>query len=231
MDWSLFDCIYCINLTTRPDRRELVQTVFDKYNIPVTFYLVDPHPKSGVRGCFESHVAIINEAYHKNYNHVLIFEDDVVATPMLTNEHYEHTLNFMQNNNDWEIFYYSMAPEIFWTRMKHVENNIYKVHSYWGSSYVLSRKGIERYHNLQYTGTEIDCIYRDNNNAYGHCPSFFYQHNTSSNLRDHVKTYNDQCPNTLEWYATTVNVPCYWFLVILVVIVILFLLVVFIYKL
>ena len=229
--WAYFDHIYCINLNTRGDRRNTVNKLFTEYNIPVTYYVVDPHPTSGIQGCFESHTALINEAYKNNYDNILIFEDDVVATPYCNAENLKASIQFMQNNNEWEIFYFSMAPEIFWRRIKHVNGNIYKVHAYWGSAYVLSRKGIEHYYNLKYNGTEIDCIYRDNNYAYGHCPSFFYQHNEqSSDLRAYNKSYNGNCPNMVEWYALNINVPAYWFLVILIIIFLIALIFAFLYK-
>ena len=204
--WDFFDKIYCINLTTRPDRRETVKVVFDKYGIPVTFYDAIPHPISGIQGCFESHINIIKESYEKGYDNILIFEDDIVNSINLNDSTITECINFLKSNIDWELFYFSMYPNILHYKMSNYQGNINKVHAYWGSGYAVSRKGMKKYMNLTYDGKEVDTIYVKNDQAYGYWPTLFYQSDSPSNLRSEVKGYNGET-NMAEWYATNINQP------------------------
>lgn len=45
--YSFFDDIVCINLDSRPDRREYVQNIFNKLNIPARFYITEKSSKGG----------------------------------------------------------------------------------------------------------------------------------------------------------------------------------------
>ena len=74
-----FDKICCINLKERNDRFQAMKIFFKKYDIPATIYRMNRNP-NGMVGCFESHVQVIYDAYHKGANNVLVFEDDIHCT-------------------------------------------------------------------------------------------------------------------------------------------------------
>lgn len=76
--FSGIDKIYCINLITRDDRFEEAKEQFEALGIldKVSFLRVDKHKKSGGYGCFESHMACINDAKVQAFSNILIFEDD-----------------------------------------------------------------------------------------------------------------------------------------------------------
>ena len=204
--FSFFDKIYCINLKTRPDRRDKAAGVFDMLGIPVEFHTVDPDPVSGIKGCFESHVEIIEEAYQAGYQNILIFEDDIVPSVSYDIEAVKDSIEFMKKNQFWEMFYFSCYPDILYHSMKKVDGNINNVHAYWGSGYCLSRRGIERYHDLKYESKEIDQIYVDNNYAYCYWRPLFYQDDQVSNLREEGKAYNGGMALN-EMYIEYVNIP------------------------
>jgi glycosyltransferase involved in cell wall biosynthesis len=69
------DNIYCINLKHRLDRKEKIQQMKDKYNLPITFIEVIKHKNPKI-GCLESHLNIIKLAQKQNLPYVTIFEDD-----------------------------------------------------------------------------------------------------------------------------------------------------------
>jgi len=89
---DLFDSIYIINLAHRNDRRQdmsadLRRIGVDPSGPKVTWFpALDPKSAAGfhnpgVRGCFLSHVAVLNMARNRGENRVLILEDDCTFSP------------------------------------------------------------------------------------------------------------------------------------------------------
>jgi GR25 family glycosyltransferase involved in LPS biosynthesis len=67
------DEIICINLETRPDKREFM--LIEWKNYPFRFFTAKPHTNP-VIGCSESHASVIKYAKENNFKRVLILEDD-----------------------------------------------------------------------------------------------------------------------------------------------------------
>jgi glycosyl transferase, family 25 len=91
---QFFDHIYVINLIQRTDRRRDMEAQLDKIGVSkdkATFFpAIRPEvaagfPSIGARGCFMSHIAVLEDALKRNYKRILICEDD---------------LNFVRNFND-----------------------------------------------------------------------------------------------------------------------------------
>lgn len=78
---GVVDSIVCINLQERRDRFERSQKVFDALQLPVHYYRPQRHPQGGTVGCFTSHLAVVEQAFQRGAKQVLVFEDDIVATP------------------------------------------------------------------------------------------------------------------------------------------------------
>lgn len=74
---QFFDKIYCINLERRRDRWEQATAQFDRAGITNYHRFSAIESANGWEGCRDSHLAIIREARDRNYDNVLIFEDDV----------------------------------------------------------------------------------------------------------------------------------------------------------
>lgn len=72
------DHIYYINLNRRPDRREEMETQLKEYKIEAErFEAIDrPEPGKGIVGCTQSHMAVLKHAKQRNYQTILILEDD-----------------------------------------------------------------------------------------------------------------------------------------------------------
>ncbi len=72
---------YGISLEERKDKRDKLKKVCKKNGIPIHLFIAQRHPEGGKRGCLDSHLRIIKEAYqNKNVTkakNLLIFEDDI----------------------------------------------------------------------------------------------------------------------------------------------------------
>ena len=109
-----FDAVFVINLPERLDRRAEIQAELEKIGLsmdtgPVKhFPAVRPDdmggwPSIGARGCFESHLAILELACAKQYDSVLLLEDDASFSPGL----FSVTADDLQRlfSADWQYLY------------------------------------------------------------------------------------------------------------------------------
>ena len=103
--YDFFDDVVCINLDISEDRRHHAQDIFDHLQIPARFFTVTKHKNGGMYGCFDSHIQIIKDAYKRNLNNILVFEDDFLPTDSYSHENLSNVIHFMKDNNDWDIFY------------------------------------------------------------------------------------------------------------------------------
>ena len=180
--WDFFDQIKCINLNTRDDKMIESSKVFKKLKIPVEYYRVDKHPTDGARGCYESHLSIIREAYYRGCKNVLIFEDDVIDSPYFEEKIISKAIDFMENNRDWDIFYFGHMPDIFSSSSTSISSNIIKTQSTLTHAYVVSRKYMKQLIDKEYSGIPIDKIYVRNENSYALYPMVFYQSESESDI-------------------------------------------------
>lgn len=103
--YDYFEDIVCINLDISNDRRQHAQMYFDKLNIPARFFITTKHKKGGIYGCFESHIKILIDAYERDLNNILVFEDDFLPTPAYSEENLQKVIDFMRSNEEWDIFH------------------------------------------------------------------------------------------------------------------------------
>ncbi|XWV26224.1 hypothetical protein QJ857_gp0852 [Tupanvirus soda lake] len=215
------DGYYCINLYDRDDRMNEVKQIFDKYNLPVKFFRVERDKISGARGCFTSHVKIINDAYKKNLNNVLIFEDDIVC--YLSKDEFDNKMNEVHDfikNYKFDILFLGSVPNIYSRNTNRIYGNIYNTHAFCTHAYILSRSGIEKFKNLVYDGTPIDFVYMDCDNTYAIYPSIFYQNESKSDIAPAWQQFfgsKTRLIKLMETYATKVNIRLDWPIYFLVV--------------
>jgi GR25 family glycosyltransferase involved in LPS biosynthesis len=107
--YDFFDDIVCINLDISHDRKKHAQHYFDKLGIPGRFFTATKHPKGGMYGCFDSHIQILQEAYDKGLNNILVFEDDFLPTASYSEEKLQVAIDFMKSNDDWDVFYFGYS--------------------------------------------------------------------------------------------------------------------------
>lgn len=121
--FNIFDAIFVINLRSRQDRRQemadqLRRIGMDLYRSPVRLFpAARPEnragfPSPGARGCFESHLGVLQLASKEGLRRILILEDDCdfvsdfqVRFPDISSE---------LRHRPWNIFYggYELTPPI-----------------------------------------------------------------------------------------------------------------------
>ena len=94
----------CITLRDAHDRHGPVRATFESLGIAdmVTYYVAERSPHGGTRGCFESHVAVMEACLGApGCETVLIFEDDFVPTPSYSEETVRDAVSFMRSHPSW----------------------------------------------------------------------------------------------------------------------------------
>ncbi len=104
--WSCFDAVYCISLTTRPDRREEARRQFAAVGLDgrVEFVLVDKHPTNCEQGIYQSHLACMSRGLARGARRLLIFEDDVIFVQGAA-ARLGQIADFLASSPSWEIFF------------------------------------------------------------------------------------------------------------------------------
>ena len=109
-----FDCIYIINLVSRPDRRAemraQLQTIGLDYGQPQVhlFSAVKPDdaagfPSIGARGCFLSHLGVLRAAVSAGHQRLLVLEDDCNFTADFVDR--APAVMAEVATSDWSFFY------------------------------------------------------------------------------------------------------------------------------
>lgn len=92
--------ILYINLTEREDRKKHVKEQLSKINLIGTRFSAIKHEK-GAHGCTLSHIECLEKAIQNNWEHILIFEDDVL---FLDPELFIKQFNkFLETHDDWNV--------------------------------------------------------------------------------------------------------------------------------
>ena len=111
---TAFERVYIINLPERGDRRAEVARQFDRIGHPVDgdrvrFFTATrpadkgPFPSIGARGCFMSHLRVLEDALAAGLDSVLICEDDLDFAPDLATR--DLAGDAAAGGADWRIFY------------------------------------------------------------------------------------------------------------------------------
>jgi hypothetical protein len=105
------DQIFVISLDTAEDRRNKFKQWYPP-GVPFHFFLV-PRMKNPEKGCFTSHQKVLIHAKEKNYDRVLVFEDD--AFPRFPWKDIVHIVNKKLNQLDhldpnWKILTLGYIP-------------------------------------------------------------------------------------------------------------------------
>lgn len=209
-----FDMVYFVNLPHRTDRYENVMKMFNELNITNYTHIIPPkgakpylingidigsspaHNANSV-SCKLSHIQIMLDAIENGYEHIMIFEDDFCFNqdnPEIKENidyHLKACFDFMNNNNDWDMFYFDDNVYMHKTETQkplsimhmdtiveypHVAKINGKVSTH---SYALSKNGIKNMLNLQLSnGLVLDHNYLFNGrkyNLYVYTPGIFDQ--------------------------------------------------------
>jgi hypothetical protein len=127
-----FDRVRIINMKTRADRRVETEQEFARHGFGMApprvgfFEAVTPtsaegFPNAGVRGCFLSHLGILEGARADGQGNVLILEDDIAFTRDIKDAGREAVTQLA--GLDWDIAYFGHAKEsvpgpVSWQRVR-----------------------------------------------------------------------------------------------------------------
>lgn len=113
---NFFDRTNIVNLVFREDRRIETKEEFDRFNFPLgndNVYFIeascpdtaDGFPTKGTKGCFLSHLRILENAQNDGLNNILILEDDITFSKNIVEVGKKAVSEL--NSVDWDIAYFS----------------------------------------------------------------------------------------------------------------------------
>jgi hypothetical protein len=181
------DSVRCINLVHRTDKRRDMEALAERLGITIRFFPAVENKEHPHLGCFLSHAKIIKQAYQEGVNRLLVFEDDQIVNPKVPQKAIEEVLRLMDTHPNWEIMNLSGTPDIMLGVVRQFpgHEHIYTGDIFTTGSYILSKRGIERYKDLRLTGVR-DTIDRDvfmyNPEHYTVLPPFFKQKDTPTDI-------------------------------------------------
>jgi hypothetical protein len=206
--WGHIDSVRCVNLTTRPDRKEKVDAWAKYYNVPISYYSAIPHPKSGTQGCYESHQNIYKESVAQGLETVLVFEDDAVPTEDLNNvETLNQVTQLMKDNPKWELIYLGCTPNV-WSGLRPTKySNIFKCSGGCTHAYIIHRRLFSRLANQDYKKIPIDVLLLKNKRAYSVLPMLFIQGAGYSDItKKEVGSIRNRLDDVLTAYAVNIGI-------------------------
>ena len=139
--FEYFDLTQIVNLPSRKDRRQETELEFKKYGFPINvkkssfFKAISPttpegFSNCGVRGCFLSHMRIIENAVTSKLNNILILEDDIYFSKNILK--YDSIAIKELDNIDWDFAYFghklpTSTNENIW---KEIDEPVFMTHFY-----------------------------------------------------------------------------------------------------
>ena len=124
---------YVINLDRRSDRlNELkLPVVWERFSATDGKNLTEyPANEQGWRGCYDSHLRLVNNLKSQNFKYYLIFEDDVEVCDNFI-ENLQNTLNKLPN--DWELLFlggWNVGEKINYINGIDIANKVYCTHAF-----------------------------------------------------------------------------------------------------
>ena len=232
-----FNCdeIKCISLVERTDKRELISKDMEKSGIQFTFFDAIRDKGNPSKGCFKSHIQVITNAYNNGVNRLMVFEDDVQPAITPSDEDIKEINDFLDSNDDWEIFFIECCPMILFTRVHRQKEykNIYKGKFIGAGMYIMNRKAMAKYQGIEWGGKH-KVIDRDltveNKNAYARLPRLFKQRIIANDLYYGINFGGIKTPSVTKapyslriregltdtkiWYARKINIPLIFVIIV-----------------
>jgi GR25 family glycosyltransferase involved in LPS biosynthesis len=102
--WNGIDKIYCISLTSRPDRQAEARVQFARVGLTerVEFHIVEKHPEDCEQGIYESHLQCIRKGLEAGAERILIFEDDILFD-RVSPERIARITAFLDAHQSWHM--------------------------------------------------------------------------------------------------------------------------------
>ncbi|MHC6223633.1 glycosyltransferase family 25 protein [Pseudomonas sp. X10] len=156
------DGVFCISLKERTDRRELLLREFAGCGLSIEFIVVERDSDNPERGCFDSHLKCAKLALERNYQRVLILEDD--ATLLTFEAQQVRQMNRFLARRDPELFYLGANLGKVWLTWS---RGIARVRAKGTHAYMLNQNGCRQLlGHAPYSGIAIDKIFSKYFKAY-----------------------------------------------------------------
>ncbi|XP_063397167.1 glycosyltransferase 25 family member-like [Mytilus trossulus] len=147
-DTMMFDKIYIVHLKRRIERRQRLEKAADEMRLDFTyFHAVDGRNMTyGEIGCVLSHYYVLEDMIVKNYQRVLILEDDAQFVPMFRKQLSRSFADIEEFVPDWDLLFLGRKP-MNETADKYVDGTHFAMwpdFSYWALAYAITRKGAKK---------------------------------------------------------------------------------------
>lgn len=210
--WDAFSTIQCIHMPARQDRALLVERAAAAARMPVQWFHVSKHPDGGVRGCYESHLAVMRHGLDAGADNVLVFEDDIELAPGFTRERVAEVVRFMAaQHGQWDVIFLGCFPDIWRGHQRWIRGHMYQVRATQTHAYVVSEAGMRRLSRRPFDGTPIDEVLRDEARCYATLPSLFTQAVSASDVSSvaGISTFGGKrlVTRAVEAYTMHVGIP------------------------
>ena len=146
------EAVICITLREATDRHAHMKSLALQLGIPIEFHVVDRSPRSGLIGCFTSHVEVARLSLERGYGSVLVLEDDIVPTPGYSEQRVKDAFDFCRTSTGWDIlklgfcvFQHQSVMDLFWyTMAPRPAPNVVRWMGLTMHAYCLSREGMRK---------------------------------------------------------------------------------------
>jgi len=153
-------------ITTNPDpdfHQSKCRHVARSLNVDagdITIHHFNRHPEGAFKGCFTSHQHVWNLIVQNNWERTLILEDDVIFLKKTPSTRYA---SFLDNNEDWEIFYLGHRPIIWDTRLvqKSGTPGIAEVRTNDTHAYILNLNSARKLSTMPWENKPVDIAMRE----------------------------------------------------------------------
>jgi GR25 family glycosyltransferase involved in LPS biosynthesis len=167
--WNELDAIFCINIEKRIDKYKTSLKIFNKYNIPVRYYKPNKDEDgNGSKGCYNSHLDIIQFSKEQGYKNILIFEDDIIIHS-IKDHIVEEIIKFIKNKK-FNILNLGpfFPPYILFNKRNSLKNYkyIYRGSSSCTHAYIINISLINKMYKNQFRNNEIDVFYTKLHNVF-----------------------------------------------------------------
>lgn len=148
------DAVFCISIHDREDRRELIRQEFSDLDHEIEFILVERDQENPERGCFNSHIKCAKLALERNYNRILILEDDATFIKP-SSKQLRWTNSFLNVRNPELLYLGGVLGRMWMIPFPHIVRcRLTGTHAY-----ILSKKACEKFIQQTYSGIAIDSFY------------------------------------------------------------------------
>lgn len=156
-DWSFVDDVFLIT-TTSPnnDRLELTKQQLQKCNLWDRVQVRQFQPDDGdrVRGCYTSHVEIMQEIQQRHKGkqdyRCIVVEDNLEVTQRCSTDVIDSVGEFVSSNGGWEVFHLAYMMYVPGLSLHKIGGSVVQMQataqaSVGTSAYIISKSGVDRF--------------------------------------------------------------------------------------